>query len=102
MTTDIISKELDTGLDPETVDFDVDDYFAVRAWLWNPEEEDHSIEIDAGKGIRRFKEGGDAMDYYDSAKYDTFCENDQGDIKIEFIHFRFGVPRILKSRILFP
>jgi len=102
MTTEIISKELDLELDPETTDFDADDYFAVRGWLWNPEEEDHSTEIGAGKGLVRFKNGPDAMEFYDKAKYDSFSAEDKGDIRIEFIHFRFGVPRIHKSRILFP
>lgn len=102
MTTDIISKELDSEMDPEKADFDVDDYFAVRGWLWNPEEEDHSTEIGEGKGLIRFKEGGDAMEYYDKVKYNAFSAEDKGDIKIEFIHFRFSVPRIHKSRILFP
>lgn len=102
MTTEVISKELDLEMDPEKANFNVDDYFAVRGWMWNPEEEDHSTEIGAGKGLIRFKEGADAMEYYDTAKYNAFSNEDKGDIKIEFLHFRFGVPRIYKSRILFP
>ena len=102
MTTEIISKELDTGLDPEKADFDLEDYFAVRGWLWDPKEENHSLEIGEGKGIKRFKEGADAMEYYEKVKYAAFSKENQGDIKLQFIHFRFHVPRILRSRILFP
>lgn len=102
MTTEIISKRLDTGLDPGKADFNQDDYFAVRGWLWDSKEENHSLEIGEEKGIKRFKDGAAALDYYEKIKYDAFFEDDKGDVKLEFIHFRFSIPRILKSRILFP
>ena len=60
------------------------------------------VEIGPGKGLVRFKNGPDAMEFYDNAKYNSFSAEDKGDIRIEFIHFRFGVPRIHRSRILFP
>lgn len=101
MTTEIINKELDTTLDPETANFDLNNYFAVRGWLWDPKEEDHSAEIGQGKGIKRFKDGAEALDYFEKVKYGAFFADDKGDIKLEFIHFRFGVPRVLRCRILF-
>ncbi|GJL78878.1 MAG: hypothetical protein NPINA01_18670 [Nitrospinaceae bacterium] len=102
MTTAIIGRGLDTGLNPEKADFDLDNYFAVRGRLWDAKEQDHSVEIEEDRGIKRFKDGGDALKYFDKATYGTFSEVDKGDMKIEFIHFRFTTPRVLKSRILFP
>jgi len=101
MTTAIIDNRLDTGLDSEEKNIDRDDYVAVWGRMWDPEEQEFSIEIGQGKGIQRFKDGADALEYFQNVKHDELAEGKNADINIELIQYRFGIPRIVKSRILF-
>ena len=101
MATEIIESRLDTGLDSEEKDIDRDSYVAVWGRLWNPKEREFSIEIGQGKGISRFKDGTDAQDYFDHVTHAELAGGENADINIELIQYRYGVPRIVKSRILF-
>ena len=102
MTTAIIENRLDTGLDSEQKDIDPEDYVAVWGRLWNPDEREFSIEIDQGRGIQRFKDGTDAQDYYNNVTHADLAKGKNAEVNIEMIQYRFGTPRIVKSRILFP
>ena len=86
---------LEPHLNPE-------DYFAVRGRLWDPREEDHTIEISHEMGLKRFAEMHDARSHYDRLRYKDFQVEGAGDIKVELVHFRFGFPHMVMSRILFP
>lgn len=101
MATAIIENRLDTSLDSDETDFDRDNYVAVWGRLWNPKEQEFTIEIGSGKGIRRFKDGTDAQDYYNNVTHSELAQGEKADINIEMIQYRYGVPRIVKSRILF-
>lgn len=101
MTTAIVDNRLDTGLDSEEKDIDRDHYVAVWGRLWNPDEEEFSIEIGEGKGIQRFEDGTDAQEYFQNVTHAELAEGKNADINIELIQFRYGIPRIVKSRILF-
>lgn len=101
MATAIIENRLDTGLDSEDKAIDRDHYVAVWGRLWNPDEQEFSIEIPGGKGIQRFEDGTDALEYFGSVKHEELAGGEKADLNIELIQFRYGVPRIVKSRILF-
>jgi hypothetical protein len=91
--------EEETLLEPH---LDPEDYFAVHGLLWDPHEEDHTIEISHEMGFKRFSEMSDARTHYDRLKYDDFQVEAGGDIKVELLHFRFGFPHRVATRILFP
>ena len=101
MATAIIESRLDTGLDLDETDFDRESYVAVWGRLWDPKEQEFTIEIGQGKGIRRFIDGTDAQDYYNNVTHAELAQGEKADINIEMIQYRYGVPRIVKSRILF-
>ncbi len=101
MATAIIENRLDTGLDSEEKNIDRDDYVAVWARMWDPKEQEFSIEIGEGKGIQRFKDGTDSLEYFGNVKHEELAGGEKADINIELIQFRYGIPRIVKSRILF-
>jgi len=101
MTTAIIDNRLDTGLDSEKENINRDDYVAVWGRMWDPEKQEFSIEIGQGKGIQRFKGGTNALEYFENVKYDELADGKKADINIELIQYRYGIPRIVKSRILF-
>jgi hypothetical protein len=101
MATAIVDNRLDTGLDSEEKDIDRENYVAVWGRLWDPKEQEFSIEIAEGKGIKRFKDGTDAMEYFEKVKHEELAGGENADINIELIQYRYGVPRIVKSRILF-
>ena len=92
---------MDAGLDSEEKNINRDDYVAVWGRLWNPDEQEFSIEIGQGKGIQRFQDGTDAQDYFNNVTHAELAEGTNEDINIELIQYRYGIPRIVKSRILF-
>lgn len=101
MANAINENRLDAGLDSEEKNIDRENYVAVWGRLWNPKDEEFSIEIGQGKGIKRFKDGTDAQDYYTNVTHAELAAGQNVDINIELIQYRYGVPRIVKSRILF-
>lgn len=101
MATAIIASRLDTSLDSDESVFDRENYVAVWGRLWNPDDEEFSTEIGPGKGITRFIDGTEAQDYYNNVTHRDLAQGNKADINIEMIQYRYGVPRIVKSRILF-
>ncbi len=101
MATAIIDNRLDTGLDSEKKNINRDDYVAVWGRLWDPAKQEFSIEIGQGKGIQRFMDGTAALEYFESVKHEELADGKNSDINIELIQYRYGIPRIVKSRILF-
>lgn len=101
MTTDIIGNRLDSGLDSEEQKIDREDYVAVWGRLWDSEKQEFSIELDQGKGIKRFTGGTDALEYFENVKHEELAAGKNADVNIELIQYRYGIPRIVKSRILF-
>jgi hypothetical protein len=101
MATAIIESRLDTDLGSDETEFDRESYVAIWGRLWDPKEQEFTIEIGQGKGIRRFKDGTDAQEYYNNVTHAELAQGEKTDINIEMIQYRYGVPRIVKSRILF-
>ena len=101
MTTEIIESRRDTGLESEEKNINRDDYVAVWGRLWDPEKQEFSIEIGQGKGIKRFTGGTDAQEYFNNVTHAELSKGTNEDINIEMIQYRYGIPRIVKSRILF-
>jgi hypothetical protein len=100
MATAIVDNRLDTSLDSEKKDIDRENYVAVWGRMWNPETQEFSVELGQG-GIQRFIDGTDAQEYYNNVTHAELAEGKNADINIELIQYRYGVPRIVKSRILF-
>ncbi|MBI5427147.1 MAG: hypothetical protein HZA02_02585, partial [Nitrospinae bacterium] len=75
--------------------------FAVKSWLWSAEDQDYTVE-DLGKtGQKFFDEYADANDFFERARHeDLFGAEQEG--KIELVQYKYGMGRVVKSRILFP
>ena len=93
-------KALNQNVIKENID--PENYFGVRAWLWNEEDEDHSLEIKHHDALKVFREFQDAHADYEALDHDDFPEAGEKDMRLELIHFRFGTPNLVRSRILFP
>lgn len=102
MNAGTVEETVDTELDAKGKKIDLDNYFAVRGRLWDPKTQDHTMEISDGVGLRRFRDAADALENYEKAQYKDFPGENNADINLEFVHFRYEVPRIITSRILFP
>ncbi len=100
MANAIADNRLDAGLDSEEKKIDREHYVAVWGRMWDPKTKEFSIELGQG-GIQRFKDGTDALEYFGNVTHDELAGGKKADINIELIQFRYGVPRIVKSRILF-
>ena len=83
-------------------ELDPKNYFEVLGRLWDPKDEDYSLASGDANGSKKFREVEDALGHYDHMQHADFPGAGKTDIKLDFIHMRFGRPRILKSRILFP
>ncbi len=102
MKAGITEENVDTELDAKGKKLDLENYFAVLGRLWDPKTQDHTMEIPNGMGLKRFREVTDALEHYENARYKNFPGEKNADINLELVHFRYGVPRIITSRILFP
>lgn len=75
--------------------------FAVKSWLWRAEDQDYTVE-DLGKtGQKFFDEFADANEFFERASHDELFGADQ-DGKIELVQYKYGLGRVVKSRILLP
>lgn len=75
--------------------------FAVKSWLWSAEDQDYTIE-DLGKtGQKFFEKFADANGFFDRAAHDDLFGADQ-EGKIELVQYKYGLGRVVKSRILLP
>ncbi|MFQ5451810.1 MAG: hypothetical protein ACE5E9_14385 [Nitrospinaceae bacterium] len=102
MTTKLVEETMETGVDTEGKELDLNNYFAVRGRMWSPKDQDHTIEISDEIGFRRFSELNGALEHFQNIRYEDFPGDGTADIRVELIHFRFGIPHTVKSRILFP
>jgi hypothetical protein len=88
---------------PNTEDtIDPENYFALRAWLWTPEEEDYTTVIQGNPALKEYSD-------YHEAEHDFFAlsganfPNEKGkDLRMELTHFRFGDPHLVRTQIIFP
>ena len=81
---------------------DPENYFAVRAWLWNADEGDHTTEIKQHPALKVFAEFLDAEKDYLSLSGKDFPDAKGQDLRMELTHFRFGDPHLVRTQIIFP
>ena len=81
---------------------DPDNYFAIRAWLWNPDEEDHTTEIKQHPALQIYSDFHEAESDYFSLSGKDFPDAKGQDLRLELTHFRFGDPHLVRTQIVFP
>ncbi|MBI4384632.1 MAG: hypothetical protein HY579_11430 [Nitrospinae bacterium] len=75
--------------------------FAVKSWLWSAEDQDYTVE-DLGKtGQTFFDKFANANDFFERVRHEDLFGPDQ-EGKIELVQYKYGMGRVVKSRILFP
>ena len=88
----------------ETVDnkenIDADNYFLLAARAWNNQTEDYTTIEDSETSLKYFKNYPDAEELYQEGGLSVFPYLKGKDIKLDLIHVRFGVNRLVLSRIV--
>ena len=79
---------------------DTDDYFLLAARSWEREAEDYTKINDFGTSIKYFDNYPDAKLSFQNGGVSVFPELKGKDIKLDLIHVRFGVNRLVLSRIV--
>ena len=79
---------------------DAENYFLLAARAWNSQAEDYTTIEDAGTSIKYFKNYPDAEELYQQGGLSVFPDLKGKDIKLDLIHVRFGVNRLVLSRIV--
>ncbi len=79
---------------------DADDYFFLAARVWNSKIEDYSSLEDASTAIKYFNEYPNAEQSYHDGGLSDFPELKGKDIKLDLIHVRFGINRLVLSRMV--
>ena len=84
----------------KNVNVDVDNYFFLAARAWNNQTENYTTIEDPETSIKYFNNYSDAEKLYQEAGLSIFPNLKGNDIKLDLIHVRFGVNRLILSRIL--
>ena len=79
---------------------DTDDYFLLAARSWKSQAEDYTDINDSATSIKYFNNYADAELSFHNGGVSVFPELKGKDIKLDLIHVRFGVNRLVLSRII--
>jgi len=79
---------------------DADNYFFLAARVWNNQTENYTTIEDSETSIKYFNNYPDAEKLYQEDGLSIFPNLKGKDIKLDLIHVRFGVNRLVLSRIL--
>ena len=79
---------------------DADDYFLLAARAWNSQAEDYTPIEASETSIKYFRNYPDAEKLYQQGGLSVFPDLKGKDIKLDLIHVRFGVNRLVLSRIV--
>ena len=79
---------------------DADNYFLLAARPWNNQTEDYTTIEDSETSLKYFKNYPDAEELYQEGGLSVFPYLKGKDIKLDLIHVRFGVNRLVLSRIV--
>ena len=96
------SESEETNKDAKGNPLDLENYFAVLGKKWNPRTEDHTIPVGGKPESTRFSEVDDALTLFEKMKYADFPDGDGQDVRLDLLHYRFGITHIVKTKILFP
>ena len=80
--------------------FDTGDYFLLAARNWKSQAEDYTDINDSDTSIKYFDNYADAELSFQNGGSSVFPELKGKDIKLDLIHVRFGVNRLVLSRIV--
>ena len=79
---------------------DADDYFLLAARSWKSQAQNYTNINDSGTSIKYFDNYPDAELSFQNGGASVFPELKGKDIKLDLIHVRFGVNRLVLSRIV--
>ncbi len=79
---------------------DTDDDFLLAARIWKRQAQDYTNINDSGTSTKYFDNYPDAELSFQNGVISVFPELKGKDIKLDLIHVRFGVNRLVLSRIL--
>tara|TARA_B100000686_G_scaffold196143_1_gene203024 strand:+ start:185 stop:460 length:276 start_codon:yes stop_codon:yes gene_type:complete len=79
---------------------DTDDYFLLAARSWESQAQDYTNIDDSGTSIKYFDNYVDAELSFQNGGTSVFPELKGKEIKLDLIHVRFGVNRLVLSRIV--
>lgn len=86
----------------EKATIDIDNYFEVRGLVWDASEQDYTRESPGEFSAKRFNEYIDAEKFFFSVEPSDFPGGLKNEMKLDLIHYRFGSPHYVRSRVLFP
>lgn len=78
------------------------DYFLLAIRNWDNKLEDYLPVGDPSTVTQSFSEYSSAEIAYFSTDYGNCSQAGGKDVKIELLHMRFGIPHMVRNRILFP
>jgi hypothetical protein len=78
------------------------DYFLLAIRNWDDKLEDYMPVDDPSTATQTFSEYLIAERTYFSTNYESCPQAGGKDIKVELFHMRFGIPHMVRNRILFP
>ena len=79
---------------------DADDYFLLAARSWKSQAQNYTNINDSGTSIKYFDNYPDAELSFQNGVISVFPELKGKDIKLDLIHVRFGINRLVLSRIV--
>jgi hypothetical protein len=78
------------------------DYFLLAIRNWDDKMEDYFPVDDPSTATKTFSEYLIAESNYFSTNYENCSQAGGKDVKVELFHMRFGIPHMVRNRILFP
>ena len=78
------------------------DYFLLAIRNWDDKLEDYLPVDDPSTATQTFSEYLIAESTYFSKNYESCPRAGGKDVKVELFHMRFGIPHMVRNRILFP
>jgi hypothetical protein len=78
------------------------DYFLLVFRNWGDKREDYLPVDDCSTVTQTFSEYLIAESTYFSMDYESCPQAGGKDVKVELLHMRFGIPHMIRNRILFP
>ena len=79
---------------------DIDDYFLLAGRNWNGQTEDYTAIGDSATSIKYFDNYVDAEQTFQNGATSVFPQLKGKDIKLDLIHVRYGINRLVLSRIV--
>ena len=79
----------------------IDDYFLLAIRNWNDQTQDYTAIGDSSTSIKYFDNYVDAEFAFQNGAVSVFPEFKGKDIKLDLIHVRYGINRLVLSRIIF-